>query len=351
MFNKPQAQDVAEGAVALQAGGAITVNNNGLSYSDVREVALDVFRANFYQLAGIAAETATERAKDITEAFLAKLEKENPAGLAKANDPDFQYALYTAQKAHARIGDKDLEALLVDLLVDRSKQHDRDILQIVLNESLNTAPKLTDGQLSSLALVFLFKYTQNINVGDHKMLGAYLDAHARPFIAKASRNQASFQHLEFTGCGSISMGHSSLESIIGTVYHGQFQKGFDESEVTARQIAIGKDDRFFMPCFNDYSKLQINANSKEILRKKFDKHSIEQADRERIEALFDLGKMGEAEIRDQCIQIRPYMKDLLELWSVSAMPTFTLTSVGIAIGHANIKRLIGEFAQLSIWIN
>jgi hypothetical protein len=27
------------------------------------------------------------------------------------------------------------------------------------------------------------------------------------------------------------------------------------------------------------------------------------------------------------------------------------SSVGIAIGHANIKRLVGEFANLSIWIN
>ena len=351
MLDKPQTQNVGEGGIALQAGGAITVNNNGLSYLDVRAVALDVFRANFYQLAGVAAETATERAKDITEAFLAKLEKENPAGLAKAHDPDFQYALYTAQKEHARIGDKDLEALLVDLLVDRSKQEGRDILQIVLNESLNTAPKLTDGQLSSLALVFLFKYTQNFNVGDHKMCGAYLDAHALPFIAKASRNQASFQHLEFTGCGSISMGHSSLENILGTVYQGQFQKGFDESEIAARQIAIGKDNRFFMPCFNAPSKLQVNANSKEILTKKFDKHAIDQADRQHIEALFDAGKMTEAELREKSILIRPYMKELFELWSASAMPAFTLTSVGIAIGHANIKRLIGEFAQLSIWIN
>lgn len=42
---------------------------------------------------------------------------------------------------------------------------------------------------------------------------------------------------------------------------------------------------------------------------------------------------------------------LFETWSESAMKNFTLTSVGIAIGYANIKRLVGEFANLSIWIN
>ncbi len=61
--------------------------------------------------------------------------------------------------------------------------------------------------------------------------------------------------------------------------------------------------------------------------------------------------MTDAEIRDKCIEIRPYMRDLFTSWEKSPMQSFTLTSVGIAIAHANIKRLVGEFANLSIWIN
>lgn len=45
------------------------------------------------------------------------------------------------------------------------------------------------------------------------------------------------------------------------------------------------------------------------------------------------------------------MKKIFETWESSAIKNFTLTSVGIAIGHANIKRLVGEFSDLSIWIN
>jgi hypothetical protein len=40
-----------------------------------------------------------------------------------------------------------------------------------------------------------------------------------------------------------------------------------------------------------------------------------------------------------------------DTWDGSEMNQFTLTSVGIAIAHANIKRLVGEFANLSMWIN
>lgn len=351
MLSKDQDQNVAQGGTAIQAGGNVTITKTGLTYADVRNVALDVFRANFYELAGVAKETARTRAEEITEEFLSKLQKEYPAGLDKSNDPDFQYALFTVQKEYARNGAKDLGDLLVDLLVDRSKQEQRDILQIVLNESLNTAPKLTDNQLAVLAVIFLFKYTQNYGIGNHDTLGGYLDKHVAPFASKIVKNMACYQHLEFSGCGAVGLGTHSLESILGTVYQGLFLKGFEEKEFAERAVSIGLDSRFFMRCLNDESKIQVRATSKEMLEKAFEMHSIGVEDRAKIIALFDLGKMNETEIRNKCIEVRSYMSGLFDTWSNSAMKNFTLTSVGIAIGHANVKRLVGEFANLSVWIN
>jgi len=351
MLSKDQEQNVGVRSSAIQAGGNVTISKTGLTYAEVRDVALDVFRANFYELAGVAKETAKARAEEITESFLSKLQKEYPPGLQKSNDPDFQYSLFTVQKEYARSGDKELGDLLVDLLVDRSKQGQRDILQIVLNESLNTAPKLTETQLAALSIIFLLRYTQNLSVGNHQMLGEYLDKFVAPFASKIVTNLACYQHLEFCGCGSTGFGGRSLESILGETYQGQFLKGFEQKELMDRGVSIGPDPRFFMPCLNDPSKVQIRANSKHVLNKAFEEHSVTPEDRAKITALFDLGKMSDAQIRDKCIEIRSYMSGLLEAWSGSAMKSFTLTSVGIAIGHANIKRLAGEFANLSIWIN
>lgn len=351
MLNKDQNQDVGNSATAIQAGGSVTVINFGVTPAEARAIALDVARATFYELTGAAKETASIRVEEITDQVIKKLEKDFPEGLQKAKDPDFQYALFTVQKEYARNGDKDLGDLLVDLLVDRSKQDQRDILQIVLNESLSTAPKLTDTHLAALAVIFLFKYTQHFGVGNHETFGEYLDKHLLPFVSKLTKNQAGYQHLEFSGCGSIGLAGSSLEGILGTTYQGQFLKGFDQSEIEGRTISVGLDDRFFIPCLNDPTKLQVKANSKEILEKHLDEQSIFSEDRAKILQLFDLGKMSEPEIKEKLIAIRPYMADVLETWSNSPMQTFTLTSVGMAIGHANIKRLIGEFASLSIWIN
>jgi len=351
MLNKDQSQDVGDSATAIQAGGSVTVVNIGVTASEARQIALDVAKATFYELTGAAKETASTRVEEITEQVIKKLETDFPEGLQKARDPDFQYALYTVQKEYARNGDKDLGDLLVDLLVDRSKQDQRDILQIVLNESLATAPKLTDTHLAALAVIFLFKYTQNIGIGNHLMFGDYLDKHLLPFVPKLSKNHAGYQHLQFSGCGSIGLGGNSLEGILGTVYQGQFLKGFDQSEIANRAIGVGVDSRFFIPCLNDATKWQVNANSKESLEKHLDAQGVSSEDRAKILALFGLGKMSEPEIKEKLIAIRPYMAEVFEIWSNSPMQTFTLTSVGMAIGHANIKRLIGEFASLAIWIN
>ena len=351
MLNKDQSQDVGGGATAIQAGGSVTVVNVGLTITEARNIALDVAKATFYELIGEAKETASIRVEEITEQVIAKLEADFPKGLQKAKDPDFQYALYTVQKEYARCGDKDLGDLLVDLLVDRSRHDQRDILQIVLNESLATAPKLTDAHLAALAVIFLFKYTQNFGIGNHQMFGDYLDMHLLPFVPKLSKNYAGYQHLEFSGCGSIGLGGQSLEGILGTLYQGQFVKGFDQSEIANRSISVGLDSRFFIPCLNDATKWQVKANSKESLEEHLDTQGVSDADRAKISALFDLGKASEPEIKEKVIAIRSYMSEIFETWSNSPMRTFSLTSVGMAIGHANIKRLIGEFADLSIWIN
>jgi hypothetical protein len=344
-----QSQKGGENSTNIQTGELTIIQ--GMTYPEVRQVALDVFKSNFYELAGEARNIASERAEQVTEEFLSKLQIENPDGFAKAQDPDFQYALYTVQKEYARTGDEDLGGLLVDLLVDRSKQDQRDILQTVLNESLSVAPKLTQDQLACLAVTFLFKYTQNHGIGNHAQLGEYFDRMIKPFSENLSKKQASYQHLEFSGCGSISMGSSKLEKILGTTYQGLFLKGFDESEIEKKGISIGKDPRFFIPCLNDDQKTQVRVNSKETLEKNMDQFEIPNEDKPKLIQLFNLGKMNDQEIKEKCIEIRPYLDNVFDTWSDSQMQNFTLTSVGIAIGHANIKRLVGEFANLSIWIN
>jgi hypothetical protein len=188
-------------------------------------------------------------------------------------------------------------------------------------------------------------------VGNHEQLGNYFDSHVRPFTEKLVKSNACYQHLEFANCGAIQLSEVSLEQALGQTYPGLFLKGFDPVEVETRGISIGLDDRFFMPCLNDPAKLQVRANNQKRLQNVLDHFSIGPEDSAKIIALLDVNRMGDHEIRQKCISVRPYMEKVFDTWDDSSMNSFTLTSVGMAIGHANIKRLVGEFASLAIWIN
>ena len=351
MLEKNQTQKVTDGSTAIQAAGNISISQNGMSYMEVREIALDVFRANFFQLVGPAMETAKARAEEITEDFLRKLQSENPTGLEKGQNPDFQHALFTVQKEYARTGDKDLGDLLVDLLVDRSKQDKRDILQIVLNESLKTAPKLTSEQCAALSLIFLFKYTAPTRFTGYYPLANFLNTYVGLFHNQMTITEPGYQHLEFAGCGRTQLNYISLEGVLETNYQGFFLKGFDSAEVANRGVSVDAYLKFFGPCLNDILKTQVLATNKKSLEAALDAAKVSVEDRAQILELFDFGKFSAPEIKSKCLEVCPFMEKVFEVWNTSPMNSFTLTSVGMAIGHANIKRLLGEFASLEIWIN
>ena len=98
MHNKNQRQEASSESTAIQAGRDISIAINGISCSDARNIALDVFNANFYKLSEQAALKAVKRAEEITEKFLFRLQKENPEGLVKACEPDFDVHYFQFRK-------------------------------------------------------------------------------------------------------------------------------------------------------------------------------------------------------------------------------------------------------------
>lgn len=349
MFER-QKQELGSDALALQAGGNIQIQI-GISASEARDIAMDVAKATFFELTGVARDTMAVRVEEITDQVIEKLEKEYPEGLKKALDPDFQYALYTVQRQYGRTGDVDLGALLVDLLVDRSKQDSRGIMQIVLNESLEIAPKLTDKHLATLAIVFLLRYTQQQNFTGLSTFLDYLDEYVEPFASLLPSNNAAFQHLEFTGCASIQAGEITLENALSTTYPALYKKGFSAQRLSDAGLTTPLRPGMLIPCLHNPALFQIGAVNMSVLESMFISNHTPQEDRPKVVELFNENSMTEKELRAWCAAERPYMESVFSAWDDSLMKNLSLTSVGMAIGHANIKRITGEFADLAIWVN
>jgi len=95
-----QKQGSGDNSTNLQ--GKEIVINQGISYSDAKEIALDVFKGNFLQLKEEAAIIAQNRAEEITEDFLNHLNDRNPEAIKEFEQPAMQDALFTAQKEYLK---------------------------------------------------------------------------------------------------------------------------------------------------------------------------------------------------------------------------------------------------------
>ena len=350
MINKlDQYQSAGDNSTNIQ--GQKVIINQGVSYSDAREIANDVFKANFITLKQEAAIIAQERAEEVTEKVMTQISKRHPESINQFETPALQDALFTVQKQYAISGDKDLGDLLVDILVDRAAAPKRNMIQIVLDESLGIAPKLTIEQFDTLTLNFLLVSTRRLDVGNYKELLAHFRKRILPFIENLSEKHSDYTHAEYLGCGNVRAGnYGQLEVKLRETYKVFFSKGFTEKSL---KETIGEElnlQGIIIRCFHDHEKFQIAAFDEKVLDELAKKNGLADEIKQKLKQIFESSTMPANEIKNMLITEIPEMKKIFDIWDKSPFKQFELTSVGIAIAHANYRRKIGDTMDLSIWI-
>lgn len=341
-----------------QRGGDHSVNvqaenvtvNAGLSIAHVKELALEVFEGNFYKLAGIAKETADERAREITDQFLQELAEKNPEGLKASEDPDFQHSLFQAQKEYARCGDKELGDILVDILVDRSKEEQRSLLQVVLNESLTIAPKLNSTQLDILACCFNIAYTRRLNIANAKMFLEYINNAVLVFADAIGEKDSNYRHLEYVGCVSIRTGSRDIVKILTQTYKAIFCKGFERDSLGEIAKECPNIWKVVIPSLHNVNLIQAGGMDDETIKTMCNQNAISEEASNKLIQLNNQNMMNQQEaidyLKSQCPKFEKFLTDTQK----TPFKSLELTSVGIAIAHAHSRKKVGFDADLSIWI-
>lgn len=329
-----------------------TVNvYHGITYADAKEIALDVFKSNFIHLKNEAAQIAAERAEEITENILSKLSHKDPVILQEFQQPAMQDALFTAQKEFAKSGDKDIGDLLVDIIVDRASVTKRNMLQIVLDESLLIASKLTVDQLDTLTINFLLIKTRRLNLRNFTDFKDYLTRFIFPFVDNLTSEHENYNYIEYLRCGHIRTGdYGQLENNLRETYKGFFSKGFTEDEVIAEFEEIQSIRPILITCFHDITKLQIGVLERDILIERDKQLGISEEKKNKLIGFFDKTTMNGNEIKELLSNLDPKMKKVFDTWQDSEFKNLELSHVGIAIAHANYRRRTGATMDLSIWI-
>jgi hypothetical protein len=320
--------------------------HHGLTQEQTRAELLALFEDNFYRLQSLARQTAEERAAAITERFLAELMRHNPAGLESAQDPDMQAAIFTAQREYARSGRQDLEEVLIDLLVQRSGA--TDLKQIVLNGAIDAAATLTSQQLDTLSFLLVFVHQAPLRYSFETLeeFGAYLHANVAPLLNDSLTDPSAFLHFKYAGCASVDSEGASMIQRIQAAFPGCFTYGFDRSQ-TAKSEGLISD--LLRPClhgelwqFRPCDRITFGSICKA--------RGIGPAEIYRLQFIQANHMMDEETAYGLLAELEPAFSAFPEGGLHHPLEHAQLTTVGIALANANLRRKVGLEFDLGQWI-
>lgn len=253
MKSKDQTIESGDKSTNNQAGRDINVTHQyeGLSYQDVKEISLDVFKNNFYKLSEGASAEVDRRAEILINSILEKLkslEITEERLTDKIKNPDVQYALITAQKQYVRSGEENSLEMLTELLAQRFSVNEESLKKIVINEAIECVSKITLNQIHNLTLLFIVKSTKSSHIDNFIKL-------LNDFSIKAGHisNQSIdfYEHLQYAGLLTSDVttsNHQKLDYLIGITY----------PEEALNKEGLGKD---VVTIFEDWDKSYLQNYS------------------------------------------------------------------------------------------
>jgi hypothetical protein len=298
-----------------------------------------------------ALDIANGRINDFREEILKRFAEPEKANPEAFKDPDFQYLLRDAQDAIARSGDEAVRDTLVDIIARRSMEKTRSRLAITLNDAATKAVNLTHNEFSTLSLAYLLRYTVDYSIRSPETFGAYVGNKLLPLAKGVSREQSSFWHIQAQTCGNLELSTIDLQGIFRQRYGGVLGDGFTREQLDAH-LPEGKKtamDALIIPCLNDASKLQPAAIRFDVLKEKAAAQKVDLTEGE-LQNVWNLFEGTMTDIPGRISSLVAEAPLLFDVWNNTQLKNLSLTSVGIAIGHANATQVIGLDAPLNIWI-
>jgi hypothetical protein len=348
-----QSQKAGDGSTQLQ----IETVNIGITYTDAKQIALDVFKANFNELSTEALKIVNDRVIGITDEVLDRLSRDHGDDFSFTKSPDFQYALLDVQTEFAKTGDVDLKKILVKLLIDRSKSESRSSSQIILDEAIKKASKLTSYQLNALSICWLLNRTVANFVFSLQGLKGYLDLHIKVFENDLAINyRTDYLHLAYTGVAiEMSHGNTSIVKRLMSTYARVFYKSITEHDIISAGLDISLCGHFFTKDESNAGKFNFFVKDHVELASRIDiifkDHELYGSFKSNLINLYHRSKMTESEVHDVIIELCPYMESIFKIWDEGRIAYMYPTTVGIALAHANYSTLnTTSFGDVSQWI-
>ncbi|MEU3410507.1 LPO_1073/Vpar_1526 family protein [Streptomyces sp. NPDC006658] len=341
-------QKAGNGAQLVQAQ---TVNY-GISVKDAEHICLRLMKEHLERYSQEAFNIAKERVDEFALNYLNTLNEQAPQAIENLKDPGVQSAVLDAEAGFAKSGDVGLGEILVQMLVERTKEKERTIKQLALNEAISAAQRLTSKHLAAVSLLFFLKRTQMQPPSLESFregLAALLSPMCEDF---GSFTLSDGRYLEATGCAVRSLGEATWPFVCRERYPGIFYKGFVWGETpSAEQISSDANTPVLLFVPAEEGRVKVNAITEE------DAINLARVaglpDEKSLVPLMKQNPMSDEEIDHFLSDVVPGLSTVFAAWQSAGLHELDPSLTGISIAHANFKRKAQQAfqAEIDVWIN
>ena len=325
----------------------IVVINQGIQYSDLRQIVTDIVRSEMFQLSSQARETIKELAIQYEKKLSEKLvDIHEDDSIKQFGRPDIQFVLRDSLKQYVKdANDENLEDQ-IDMLIDRLHVDNENVMKSIIEEAIITLPKLSKSAVALLAAMRLRDLTME---GDSLAVFAHFSGTQKIYKYIQDIKPIEVAYLrQLNCCNSFSdlKQYNLLENIIFGQYDLLFRhygkiEDFDNivKENTFLSIENYKNkyalfkykDRELMSCFPNTTILQTELEK------------INETDK--IQPLLDFFSkcplFTSEEIRNLMIDIAPDFKYAFETLNRKDVQSLKITPLGAYIGQKYIIKQLG----------
>lgn len=183
----------------------IGVQYVGVTPEQAAKQMIDLFMDNFPKLQALAKDTAEQRATELCNEILKRLENKQVRDFTSFTQPDVQFILYEAQKNYARFGEKEVMKILTELVVNRIQNDDKEHFKRIMDNAVIIACELSSTQLDCLSALFMLTrvcFSDITTIEDLKGLFDYISS---IFDLENINYGQEISYLNFKGCLQIEL--------------------------------------------------------------------------------------------------------------------------------------------------
>ena len=314
----------------------------GLTYTDAKAIATDVFNENFYRVTEAASKLVKSRLEEFNVDLLSEVQHAR-GDFDQFADPGMQYALFSAQQEYAKSGDATSKKLLIDLLVQRASQDRRNLNQIVLNEAINVSGKITPEQMALMALNFTCRVRIN-GFSTRQAFESFLSevtskvSDALQWTREEVRYQ--FDHLAYAGC--VSSGSLASDFVSDLQYH--YDLGFNNWNDQENHGFQDFFKRQFIPGSPPLEKILANSENKTFITlQDFEAYAMASEVNPGVITIAtdELKKNVYARESIEKLLFEPPYAEISEIYDRCSLGGYDLTTVGLCIAKSYLRTHLG----------